>query len=113
MTGNLYKLTSFVTRRAFLGWMGKGVSMVALGGLIRLSDPKNKFRRPPRAAPEEEFLSLCTRCMKCQDVCPDVIVPVLITESIVAAGTPKLPWPCPRCMKCIPVCPTGALRGYG
>jgi len=98
-------------RRAFLGLVGKGAIVVALGGFIRFLGRKDSFIRPPGALPEEEFLSLCTRCPKCQEVCPrGVITPVLLTESVISVGTPRLQGYCNGCMLCNWVCPTGALR---
>ncbi len=107
------KLDSFLTRRAFLGWAGKGAGVFALGGLIRFLGINQTFPRPPGAVPEEQFLSLCTRCHRCAEVCPyREIRPVLLTESIINAGTPVLvdAGYCPRCRRCVGYCPTGALR---
>ncbi len=115
---------SILTRRAFLGWLGKGTVVVALGGVIRFIGPKDRLIappggvprdriiRPPGALPEEQFLSYCIRCDKCRLACPyDIITPVLITESVISAGTPRLTgFHCANCNRCIPVCPTGALR---
>ena len=103
---------SLLTRRAFFGIVGNGIGVVVLGGLIRSLEPNDiKFSRPPGAVIEEEFLSLCIRCDKCIDVCPYGLVSrVLITESLVAAGTPVIRGQmCPSCRRCIPFCPTGAL----
>jgi ferredoxin-type protein NapG len=110
-TGDRDRLNSLLTRRAFVGLVGKGALVVALGGFIRFLGRKDNFIRPPGALPEEEFLSLCTRCLKCQEVCPwGDITPVLLTESVISVGTPRLRRNCPRCGRCIWACPTGALR---
>ena len=100
-----------VTRRAFVGLAGQGAVVVALSGLIRFFEPKGfRIIRPPGAVIEEEFLSLCIRCDKCREACPwEIIRPILLTESIISAGTPILEGHCLRCWLCIPVCPTGAL----
>jgi ferredoxin-type protein NapG len=98
-------------RRDFVRLAGKGGLVVALGGLVRILEPRRQFIRPPGALPEEDFLALCTRCGKCIEACRTVIHPVLITESILAAGTPRLYGSCPQCGRCQWVCPTGALGG--
>jgi ferredoxin-type protein NapG len=114
--GDRDRLNSLLTRRAFVDLVGKGAVVVALGGFIRFLGRKENFIRPPAALPEEEFLSLCTRCLKCQEVCPTrVIAPVLLTESVISVGTPKLDSrrrPCIHCGYCSQVCPTGALRWW-
>ena len=122
--GDQNRLNSHLPRRAFIEWVGKGAIVFVLGGVIRFIGPKDRLVapaggvprdriiRPPGAVPEEEFLSLCIRCDKCINVCPyGIVTPVLITESVVSAGTPRLTgFFCATCRRCIPVCPTGALR---
>ncbi len=109
--GDPDKLASFLTRRACLGFAGKGVMVVGIGGFIRFLARDDTFIRPPGALPEEEFLSLCLRCDECRKACPwGLITLVPLSESIANAGTPRLRWRCPRCMRCGPACPTGALR---
>lgn len=98
-------------RRDFVGLVGKGAFVLALGGLTRVLAAERSFIRPPGALPEEDFLVLCTRCGKCIEACRTVIHPVLVTESILAAGTPRLYGECPHCGRCQSVCPTGALGG--
>ena len=109
--GDRDRLNDGLTRRALLGFAGKGAGVLALGGLVGFLDLRRKFYRPPGTLPEEAFLSTCVRCDKCARVCPEgLITPVLFTESIVNAGTPRLIGPCPRCLRCTRTCPTGALR---
>lgn len=108
------------TRRAFCGLMGKTSIVIAFGGILRLLDEKDRFIRPLTAAPEDEFLSLCTRCQKCIDVCPyNVISPVSLLESITSAGTPRIKSQQASCRfnmymgcsgYCAMECPTGALH---
>jgi ferredoxin-type protein NapG len=108
---------SGLTRRAFLGLVGKAaivVGLVGLGGFIRFLSLKDRFIRPPGTVPEGEFLSLCIKCQKCQEVCPTgTITPVLLAEGVASVGTPKLDFRqgyCNLCMRCIEICPTGALQ---
>jgi ferredoxin-type protein NapG len=109
--GDRHRPDSLVARRAFIGLVGKGAMVVALGGLLRFLGRNDSFIRPPGALPEEEFLSLCLRCDKCREACPwGLITPVSLAESVISAGTPRLRWNCPHCMRCGPACPTGALR---
>ncbi len=102
-------LASRLSRRAFVGLLGKGTGVFVLGGLIRFLEPKQKFIRPPGALPEEEFLALCTRCLKCVEMCPNIIDSVSLAESVISVGTPRMRFSCSRCMRCNYVCPTGAL----
>jgi ferredoxin-type protein NapG len=105
------KVNAFLTRRAFVRLVGEGALVVALGGLLRFMETKDKFIRPPGALPEEEFLSLCIRCDRCREACPyGLISPVSVTESVISAGTPKLRGYCPHCWRCVSACPTDALR---
>lgn len=103
-----------LTRRALLGLVGQAAIVVGLGGFIRFLGRKDRFLRPPGALTEGEFLSLCMKCQKCQEVCPTgTITPVLLTESVASVATPKLNFRlgyCNLCMRCIEVCPTGALQ---
>lgn len=109
--GDRVMRTALLSRRAFVRFAGTGAMAVGLGGLIWLPEARREFIRPPGALPEEDFLSACIRCDKCAKACPDkFITPVLLSESIVNAGTPRLLGYCPRCWRCTYCCPTGALR---
>ncbi len=100
-------------RRTFVGLAGKTAFLLGLGGLVFFSKVR-RFLRPPGARAEPQFLSLCIKCQKCIEICPTgVIVPVLLTEDVRNAGTPRLNFrvgDCTRCLKCIEACPTGALQ---
>lgn len=96
-------------RRAFVGLVGRGAVLFGLGGLILRREPKRRFIRPPGAATEDQFLSLCNRCRKCIEECPTIIAPVTLAESLTSVGTPKMLFSCGRCMRCAYACPTGAL----
>ena len=105
------RLSSRLSRRAFVGLVASGTFPVALAGLFHFTERRNGFIRPPGALAETEFLAVCIRCDKCRAVCPyDLIVPVPLTESVTNAGTPELVGYCPRCRLCIYACPVGALR---
>jgi ferredoxin len=116
---NIKKSKPSINRRTFLGLGGKIAIVIAFGGLIRLLERDNKFERPLTALPEDEFLTLCSRCQKCIAVCPyKATTPVLLSESVTSAGTPKLVSSCLYGDKsymgcpgyCAMECPTGALR---
>ncbi len=108
------RMSSLLTRRAFMGWAGKGVGVFVLAGVIRLWGSADPVARPPGAVPEEQFLALCVKCQRCAESCPyGAIRPVRITESLRNAGTPVMQGLCWRghCqLNCISACRTGALQ---
>ena len=75
-----------------------------------------RFLRPPGAAPEAEFLALCTSCNDCISACPKQAIRKAGDEfGKVLAGKPMiLPEinPCWLCqdLPCISACETGALQ---
>jgi ferredoxin-type protein NapG len=76
------------------------------------SRKSERLIRPPGACPEEEFLTLCNRCGKCEKTCPEGTISIARSDSGEAVGTPVLhpeKHPCTFCMECIRVCPTEAL----
>jgi ferredoxin-type protein NapG len=106
-------LTLRVTRRSFLELAGKSTFLLGLGGLVAFWRRGDGFLRPPGALAGVRFSSLCIKCQRCQEVCPTrAITPVLVTEDLASAGTPRLNFRfgyCSLCRKCMEVCPTGAL----
>jgi len=73
-----------------------------------------RYFRPPGALDEVSFLSLCTRCEICIEVCPPRAILKAPTAAGLAAGTPMIEptrQPCVVCddMPCAASCPTGAL----
>lgn len=100
-----------LTRRGFIQFVaGAGVSG-ALFGLFKASRAR-ALPRPPGALTEEAFLSLCSRCLRCVDVCqPLALRPAGFFEGIANIGSPVLDVSkCIICMECIRACPTGALQ---
>jgi MauM/NapG family ferredoxin protein len=70
--------------------------------------------RPPGAVDEITFLSLCTRCDTCIEVCPPHAIVKAPASAGLAAGTPMIDMrrqPCTVCpdIPCAAACPTGAL----
>jgi ferredoxin-type protein NapG len=74
-----------------------------------------RYFRPPGAVDEVTFLSLCTRCEICVEVCPAHAIVKAPSAAGLAAATPMLDparQPCVVCtdMPCAAACPTGALE---
>ncbi|HET7039714.1 MAG TPA: 4Fe-4S dicluster domain-containing protein [Gemmatimonadales bacterium] len=73
-----------------------------------------RYFRPPGAVDEISFLSLCTRCDTCIEVCPPRALVRAPASAGLAAATPIIEMgrqPCTVCpdMPCAAACPTGAL----
>jgi ferredoxin-type protein NapG len=73
-----------------------------------------RYFRPPGAVDEVSFLSLCTRCEICIEVCPPRAIVKAPAAAGLAAATPMIEptrQPCTVCpdMPCAAACPTGAL----
>jgi MauM/NapG family ferredoxin protein len=73
-----------------------------------------RYFRPPGAVDEISFLSLCTRCDLCAEVCPAHAILKAPPAAGLAAGTPMIEpqrAACTVCadMPCAAACPTGAL----
>ncbi len=69
--------------------------------------------RPPGALSENEFLSKCIRCTRCQDVCESGAIQLFDFYSGKWSGTPYIipkSTACNLCLECGSACPTGALQ---
>ena len=78
-----------------------------------LPESTTNLLRPPGALPEEQFLSQCSRCAKCVEVCPAQCIK-LDPDGQRASGAPYIEvdaMPCVLCtgLECMHHCPTGAL----
>jgi ferredoxin-type protein NapG len=108
------KRPSSLGRREFLRLLLPAGVIIGFGGSIYALSRDRTFLRPPGAISEDRFLSLCIKCRKCEEICPQTIVEaVTITEDMAGPGTPQLNFregACDFCMKCVEVCPTGALE---
>jgi ferredoxin-type protein NapG len=75
---------------------------------------ERNFFRPPGSCDELEFLTSCTRCGKCQEICPEQSICLFpIKSGAQLLNTPYLDpnkSACTLCKKCIDVCPTSALN---
>jgi ferredoxin len=100
-------------RRIFLGLAVGGAAGLLIGQKKGNGAPA--VLRPPGAAPEARFTSLCARCGACIQACPSRI----LTPDLGEAGLPGLMAPrvqygsgyCSEsCKACSDVCPTGAIR---
>lgn len=82
--------------------------------LVPQMEIERDFFRPPGACDELEFLTSCTRCGKCQEVCPEQCIRLFpLSCGAKLVNTPFLEpneSPCTFCQKCIEVCPTDALN---
>ena len=77
------------------------------------NEPTTNLLRPPGALPEEQFLTTCSRCAKCAEVCPAECIKI-DPERKRADGAPYIEvdaMPCILCtgLECMHHCPTGAL----
>ncbi len=75
---------------------------------------QQRYFRPPGALSEVGFLTACTRCGACGDVCPPHAIQFAAPGAGLAAGTPFFDprlQPCIACadMPCARACPTEAL----
>src|SRR5690554_4549517 len=97
-----------VNRRQFLSLnLDAGVGF--LGNLFFSQvETERDFFRPPGAGDEVEFLTSCTRCGLCREVCPENSISLFaLTSGAKLAQTPFLDPnvnPCTMCSKCIDAC---------
>jgi ferredoxin-type protein NapG len=72
------------------------------------------FFRPPGSCNELEFLTSCSRCGKCKEICPENSIRLFPLDSgVKLVNTPYLEpniTPCTLCTKCIVVCLTTSLN---
>jgi ferredoxin-type protein NapG len=103
-----------MSRRDFLKLLIPAGVMIGIGGSVSFLSRDKNFLRPPGVLSEQVFLSLCIKCRKCVEICPQAIIEtVTVMEEVAGSGTPKLDFhegACDFCMKCVEVCPTGALE---
>ncbi|MCI7329905.1 MAG: 4Fe-4S dicluster domain-containing protein [Selenomonadaceae bacterium] len=100
-----------MNRRMFIKAVAGGCLLGMVTGAGKLT--ASPQLRPPGALPETDFLAVCARCGKCQEICPLSCISLLHLDAGLAVGTPKmnpLVSYCDLCMKCTEVCSTGALR---
>lgn len=117
-------------RREFI--LNAGAAAAALAGAAALSRPAAAAAvpvRPPGAAEEREFLSLCIRCGRCADACPNQAIQAFTKDSgarfsmVPGRGEEGTPVVFPRLqacslcqgdsgefLRCGEACPTGALK---
>jgi ferredoxin-type protein NapG len=100
-----------ISRRGFLHFAWSGAVSGAVFALFKVSRAR-ALPRPPGALTEEAFLSQCSRCLRCIDVCqPLALRPAGVFDGLANIGTPVLDVSrCIICMECIRTCPTDALR---
>jgi ferredoxin len=110
-----------LSRRGVLVGIAAGAAVPGIAWAVRLGQKRPvppDLLRPPGAADEETFLSLCIRCGECMKVCPtNVLQPAVFQSGVEGLFSPRL---IPRlifdqsyceyaCTLCGQVCPTGAI----
>lgn len=102
-------------RRGWLAGIVPGaVDAVAEAVEKRIAPKSPRRRRPPGAALEDTFLTLCTRCDACVDACPHRSIHRYVDTAGELARTPVMrpaDRPCHMCegFPCAAACETGAL----
>ncbi len=107
-------MTEKLNRREFisLNWES---TIGFLGNFIAPQmEIERTFFRPPGALGELGFLTSCTRCGKCQEICPEQSIRMFsLQDGAKLVNTPFLDpniSPCTFCKKCVVACPTDALN---
>lgn len=118
---------SSLDRRNFLKWssqssvsiLGSSVVIGLTGKWLSNKPDSRKWPynppvlRPPGAGREEEFLSVCIRCQRCEEACVPEAIKLAGPHDPTQKGTPYiLPSDnaCTLCLACTKACPTGALK---
>lgn len=108
-----------ISRRAFAAGGAAIVSMLALGGVVKIASASEGHVRPPGAQDEQRLLALCIKCDRCVGACPQGAIGLLtIDEGIESSRTPTLRFDrgwCDFCagesgFRCVANCPTEAIR---
>lgn len=104
---------SKLSRRGFIGFLGKFAFIGAIIGVVGQAGPDIDARRPPGAVAEPLFGATCVRCGRCSEVCPQkIITPLPLSAGLRNAFTPVLTSSgvCTRELDCVQACPSGALQ---
>jgi MauM/NapG family ferredoxin protein len=96
-----------------LGNLEQNILQQQKAAFVPPREPTTNLLRPPGALPEEQFLSQCSRCAKCAEVCPAQCIK-LDPDGVRANGAPYIEvdaMPCVLCtgLECMHHCPSGAL----
>ncbi|MHC0035625.1 4Fe-4S dicluster domain-containing protein [Pseudoneobacillus sp. C159] len=106
-------MTEELNRRGYLKLNWKGSIGFLSQALAPQFEQEKECFRPPGAGTELDFLTSCTRCGKCKDVCPEGIIKLFPSQAgAKMMNTPYLDpnqSPCSFCLECIDSCPTDAL----
>jgi ferredoxin-type protein NapH len=101
-------------RRKFIKLAGIGILSSVVAIKLRSLISPLKTLRPPGAVPENGFMSICNRCGRCIEVCPNKALHEMpIIYGMENYGTPYMiprEGNCCLCMSCVNACPTGALK---
>lgn len=110
-------MTEKLNRREFIKENFRSTFQL-LGTIIEATiEQERNFIRPPGAGEELLFLTACTRCGVCAEVCPTSTISLFSVDyGAKLTGTPFInpnESPCTFCHECITHCPSGALEPVG